>query len=124
MLTPEVTNGLRLFAEGVMVVWSVFTAKREIQKRRQKNAPLSIAGDELDEFVDRRSGVRRSELNVLIRKLAELAEKVDALTDAVTDHQNRLDELDTHRTDMALALRELTSAIGGIRGDIAALRAS
>lgn len=124
MLTPETTTeGLRLFAEAVMAVWTVFTAKKEIQKRR-KRAPLSIASEEEEDQGDRRGPVRRSELNILTRKLTDLVEKVDDLVDAVTDHQNRLDELDAHRGEMAAALRDLTEAIGGIRGDIAKLRSN
>lgn len=118
MLTPETTETIRTVAEGVVLLITMVMGHREIKRRRRP--PLSIAGDEDGlEDADRRAGVRRSELQTLIRRVTELAKKLDELVDLVADHENRLVEADGYRADMLAAIRELTASVNNMSQQIA-----
>lgn len=126
MLTAEMMEKLRTVGEGIAFLAMIVMSRREmkdaIRRARKAKAPLSIAEAPEPETGDERVAVRRSELNVLVRKVAELVRKVDELTDLVRDHQNRLEEADVEKIQVSAALRDLASVVRDFRAEVATLR--
>lgn len=125
MLTTEQMENLRTIGEGLGFLVMLVLGRHDVRdalRRVRKRAPLSIADAPEPETGDERIAVRRSELNVLVRKVGELVKKVDELVDLVQDHQNRLDEADADKDTVSAALRELATVVREFRNEVAELK--
>lgn len=125
MLTTEQMENLRTIGEGLGFLVMLVLGRHDVRdalRRVRKRVPLSIAETPEQETGDERIAVRRSELNVLVRKVGELVKKVDELVDLVQDHQNRLDEAEADKDTVSAALREVASVVREFRVEVAALK--
>lgn len=125
MLTTEQMENLRTVGEGLGFLVMLVLGRHDVRdalRRVRKRVPLSIAETPEQETGDERIAVRRSELNVLVRKVGELVKKVDELVDLVQDHQNRLDEAEADKDTVSAALREVASVVREFRVEVAALK--
>lgn len=96
---------------GATTVWGARKVRKHRQVQREEGEAVEFEDDD-----DRRLVVRRSEFNVLVRKITDLVRKVEDLVDSVRDHKNRLDEHDRDRLEIKAALRDVLDAIARLPG--------